>query len=465
MGVTSILNIAKNALFAQQTALQVTSNNIANVNTPGYARQEAILTEETAIPTDTGLIGNGVQVLSVMSHYSRYLESSLAREATSFEEQKTYEQYFSRIESVLDENNTKLTSNINAFFNAWQDLSTDPTSTTSRLNVATSGANLTNGIRSTYSELRDMQLEVNDKIGQDVSDINDILNSIAQLNSQIIALNASGIQNSSFGSQRAQLVQKLSAKMQIQTFEDGQGGLTIMTSGGKTLVDKETVFGLTAEGSLGDNFYRVLWSGNGSSSEDITDSIVGGTVKSLIDLRDNQISGFLDTIDGLAQSLVTEVNAIHSTGYTSTGVTGIDFFKAESGDYALTFDLSDEVKADSRNIVATSSLSNPTDNDKALAISHLGVASVTIGGRSSTYTDYGASIASRIGSLSQNAKDLSEYHQDLMTAIQSQRDSVSGVSIDEEMSNLIKFQYAYQAAARLVNVADTLMQSLLEIAR
>ena len=147
MGISSILNTAKAALLAQQTAMQITSNNIANVNTEGYARQEAVLAERTPTQTDVGLLGNGVEVTAVISYFNKYLDTALARETTSSEEWKTYEQYFSRIESVLDENNTNLTSNITAFFNAWQELSADPTSTTSRLNVATAAANLANGIR------------------------------------------------------------------------------------------------------------------------------------------------------------------------------------------------------------------------------------------------------------------------------------------------------------------------------
>jgi flagellar hook-associated protein 1 FlgK len=128
-------------------------------------------------------------------------------------------------------------------------------------------------------------------------------------------------------------------------------------------------------------------------------------------------------------------------------------------------DISDEVRTDVMNIAVTSSALNPSNNDIALAIADLGIGSVTISGRDTTYVDFTASTSSRIGSLSQNAKNLSEYHQNLMISVQKQRDSVSGVSIDEELSNLIKYQYAYQAAARLINAADTLMNSLLEIGR
>jgi flagellar hook-associated protein 1 len=468
MAIGSILNCAMTALLAQQTAMTVTSNNIANVNTEGYARQEAVLAELAPTRFGTTLLGNGVEVTAVTSQYNKYLSTALAKEASSYEEQKTYEQYFSRIESILSENNTNLTSNITAFFNAWQDLSADPTSSTCRLNVQTSGTNLTSGIRDMYSQLQNIQSEVDDIVGQKVTDINGLLHSIAELNGQISSLKGSGQESSTYVNQRAKLVEKLSAIIDINTFEDGQGALTVMIAGGKTLLDKETVCELTADrSSSADNLYRITWDGNSSSLTDVTDIIRGGSLGALIDLRDSQLPSFMNTIDDLVQSLVTNVNDIHNTGYTASGATGIDFFQADTRAYALTFDLTDEIKADAQNIAVTSSAANPTDNDIALSIAGLGSASVRIGTSTvlTTYTDYGAAIASRIGSLSQNAQNLAEYHETYKASIQSQVDSVSGVSIDEEMSNLIKFQYAYQAAARLLNTAQTLMDSLLEMIR
>jgi flagellar hook-associated protein 1 FlgK len=465
MGITSILNIAKNALFAQQTALQVLSNNVANVNTKGYARQEAVLVEETNLRTDSGLLGNGVRVAMVISHYDKYLEASVAKENNSLEEQKTYEQYFGRIESILDENNSNLTANISAFFNTWQDLSADPLSITSRSNVATAGANISTGIRNVYGELQDLQAETDNNVSKEVESINGILSAIASLNNQIYAAGASGGENNSLVNQRARLLQELSGKMDIQFFADRDGGMTVMTSGGKPLVDRGTVYELSAEKSPVTNFYNITWQGNSFVSVDITDTIRGGVLKGLIDLRDNQIKGFKDDLDNLAQSIMTEINNLHSTGYNMNGTTNINFFTNLTQNFAAAMDISDEVKTDVMNIAVTSLASNPSNNDIALAIADMGIGSVTISGQDTTYVDFTASTSSRIGSLSRNAQDLSEYHQNLMTSVEKQRDSISGVSIDEELSNLIKYQYAYQAAARLINAADTLMNSLLEIAR
>ena len=465
MGITSILNIARNALFAQQSALQVLSNNIANVNTPGYARQEAVLNEADSIMTDGGLLGNGVKVEQIISNYDKYLEFSMAREYTSMEEQMTYEKFFTRIESVLDEGNSQLTSNITAFFNAWQTLSADPLSSVARADVAMNGANVAQGIRNIYTQLNSLQAEADNNVPSEVTQINNILASIAEFNKKTYASSVSGAEGSSFKTQSLAALQELSGKMNIQYFEDQNGGFTVMTGGGKLLVEKGMVYELSAQKDPTDNFYDVYWQGNSLNSVDISGSITGGSLKSLMDLRDNQISGFIDDINELAESLMTQVNAIHSTGYNSGGTTGVNFFENMTGNYAANLDLSDEIKTDIGYIAASSSAANSSNNDIALALANLGTADVTIGGTTTTYVSYSASIASTIGNLSQNAQNLSEYHQNLMEMVRNQRESVSGVSIDEEMSNLIKFQYAYQAAARLINTADTLMQALMEIAR
>jgi len=464
MGITSILNIAKNALFAQQTSLQILSNNVANVNTKGYARQEAVLTEADSVRTDSGLLlGGGVRIDRIMSHYDKYLEYSIAKQNNALEEQRTYEKFFGRIESVLDENNSKLTSNITAFFNSWQGLSADPLSSVARADVAMKATNLCQGIRNTYGELKNLQIEADNNVANEVQEINNLLASIAELNKKTYEAAADGSESAGFASQRLIALQELSGKLNLQYFEDQNGGLTVMTTDGKSLVEKGNVYELSVERSVTDNFYRVYWNGNSVNSVDITGNISGGSLKGLIDLRDTQLTGFMDSVDDLAQSLMTEVNAIHSAGYNSNGTTGVNFFKDMTGDYAANIDLGDEIKTDVRYIAATSSASNMSNNDIALAISDLGSAGVTIGGVDTSYVTYSASIASTIGNLSKNAQDLSEYHQNLMNMVSNQRDSISGVSIDEEMSNLIKFQYAYQAAARLITTADTLMTALMEI--
>ncbi len=460
MSITSILTIAKSAILAQQTAIQVTSNNIANANTTGYVRQQTVLTESTCRTGSTGLIGNGVTAIRIAACYDRYLERSVARQMCSAEEWQVYKSYFSRMESILDENTTNLTARVTSFYSAWQALATDPTGTTARLAVVSAGENMCQTIRDIYGVLKNLQAELDEKVGQTVDDVNNILQSIARTNAEMAR---SGANDTSLLAERTALVKQLSGMVNIQYFENTGGTLTVMTSGGKLLVDGSNYNSLLAEESA-DGVYRVAWLSASGTKVDITEDISAGSLKSLIDLRDNQVTAFIDDINDLAVSLADEINAIHNTGYTATGVTGIGFFKpvTTTGDYAAVMNLSDEVAASEDYIAATSSTGSTSGNDTALAIAALSSASVTISGRSTTYVDQCTSILSKIGSLSENAQTVSDYHQALLSSVETQRDSVSAVSTDEEMVNLVKFQYAYQAAARLLTTADQLLSSLLE---
>jgi flagellar hook-associated protein 1 FlgK len=465
MSITSILNIATSALFASQASIQVTSNNVANADTEGYIRQTAVLTESASVETAAGLIGSGVTVTAIKAVYDKYLEASVAEENNASEEWSIYETYFGRIETILNEDNTGLSANITDFFNAWESLSVDPTNSTVLTAVVTAGDNMCQTIQDVYGELKDLQTELNGSVAEKVKDVNNILSSIAELNSQIYKEGSSGADDATLISQRTELISELSGIIDIQCYEDSNGGLTVMTSDGKLLVDGVNANELSVEDSGTDGCYSVIWNSASGASEDITDDISGGSLKALIDLRDNQITAFIDEINDLAESLATEVNSLHSSGYGANGTTGINFFTEVSttGDYASMFAVSDEVETSTDYIAVSSTADSTSGNETALAIAKLTSGSVTIDGQSTTFTDCCASMESEIGSLSENAQDLSEYHTSLLASLETERDSVSGVSTDEEMTNLIKYQYAYQAAARLITTAESLLDALMEV--
>ena len=460
MSIASILNIAQTALAATQASLQTTSHNIANVNTTGYARQEAVLEEAPSISTAHGLMGNGVEVKGVIRYYDKYLEQTLAAKNTTLQQDTVTESYFQRIEGTLNEDNSNLSQYITAFFNGWQDLSTDPTSVADRESLASEGTDVARSIKNIYSDLKGLQSELNNDVGQEVTDANTLIKSIASLNTMILEGGTQGGQANDYIDQRNEQVKELSAKLDLVTFQDQYGRMTVLTSKGKMLVDGDTSYELATDVDQTTGLTGVAWKDASGNLFDISSDIQAGKFKAMLDMRDNQIPGFISNIDNLAQTLIQQVNTIHATGYNLNG-TQNDFFKSISGNYAKDIGLSDEVKADSKNISATSSLANTTDNDVALSLAGLADSNVCDGG-TTTFTGYTASIVSRIGELTKAATDSVQYDQNTMDVVNNQRESVSGVSLDDEMTNLIKFEHAYEAGARLYTVADDLFKSLLE---
>jgi flagellar hook-associated protein 1 len=464
MSITSILSIAKNAMSASQTALNVTSNNIANVNTKGYARQDAVFEEAKPIPTDVGLMGDGVRITSIRRYCEQYLEDAIAAKNSSLEQQATVEKYLVRVESLLDENNSNLSSSIVDFFNGWQELSTDPTSTAARISiVAKLGENVSATIRGIYNELKALQVELNNNLPKEVEKVNTIISEIANLNQKICESGLEDGEASAYVDRRTELFKELSGKLSVTSIKDSTGGLTVLTEKGKILVDRNKYWNLATIQDDITGLNRIAWQDASGNPYDITDDIGAGTLRALIYIRDEQLQDvFIKNIDDLAESIIREVNTVHEAGVNLNGTTGVAFFEPVEEAYAKNIQVSAAVQGDAKNIAATSSSDNPTDNDIALQIAALGEDTVEIDGNQTTYTSYVSSLTAEVGLVTGNAKDLLEYDQETMAIMEEQRESVSGVSIDEEMANLIKFQYAYQAAARLFTVADDLFKSILE---
>ena len=447
MSISSTLNVAKAALIATQTSVQVASNNIANVNTVGYARQEAVL--EDASP-------NGVCINTIMRYYDKYLESSMRGKNSNAGEQSVLSTYLNRIEGVVNEDNSNLSNNLTAFFNDWQSLSTDPTNKGLKQTLVSQGQTLAQSVDSIYADLKGLQTEANSQINSDIASINGMLSSIADLNKRIIESSGnvdSGSGKNGYLDQKTALLDKLSRKMGITTFDDEYGRTTVLTTSGKPLVEDGGAWSLTtiADGTTG--YSNVAWKDTTGDVTDITGSIGGGEIKALIDTRDKYTPEFLTAMDDLSNAL---------KGNVKWSVNGIStsFFQGTSGaDIAV----SQSLVNDPTLISATSDpVNNPTDNDIAVAMASLADEKLLDGG-TSTFTDFLANLAGRAGQVASNAKDAAQYTSDTLSALSSQRASISGVSIDDEMTNLIKFQYAYQAASRLFTVADTLLQDLMKV--
>lgn len=468
MSIASILNIAKGAMFVHQTSIQISSNNIANANTEGYCRLDPDLREAPLVPTDYGLLGNGVEIAGFVRYFDRFLEASIASRNTDLDQQKTEVTYFERIESILNEDSSRLAANITEFFNSWQELSADPTNLARRSSLATQGENLARTIKNLYGELTGLQRELDLQVREGVDEINGLTASIADLNQKIIALGSSSTTEASdYLNQRAKLLKELSGKMKVISFEDEAGSLTVMTENGRSLVDRNHSWQLKTELDSSTGFNNVVWDDGKGNLTNLTTAISSGELKALIDMRDKYLgAGFVTDLNNLAQTIVTEVNSRHREGYGLNGTNDIPFFvESTSANYASSMALSVEVSTDVRYIAAASSSDDMSGNDNALNIASLIDKDLTIGGEATRITTYVSTMMSEIGDLTKNAQTMTDHQESAMKIMEQQRESLSGVSIDEELTKLMKYQYAYQAAARLITIADEMFQNLLEVAR
>jgi flagellar hook-associated protein 1 FlgK len=465
-GVRSIFDIAKGALTASQLALQTVSHNVANVDTPGYSREEAVLQTSTPMPSPVGLLGNGVKVSEVRRFFDKYLNDTIQKKNTDLQFQQTSEQYLQQMEGILNESNSQLTQNITGFFNAWHDLSTDPASVPPRVAVETQGENLARSIRSVYTDLRGLQNEINNTVGQEVDNINKLTSTLADLNQHIGDSGTDG-QANDYLDQQTELLKELSGKLGIVSFRDNLNRITVLTASGNALVDGSNHWNLQVSDPGATGFFRVNWQDSKGNLSDITTNITNGTVGSLLRERDVDAQGFLDQLNGLAQTIITQVNQIHQTGYNLNQTTGVAFFKPLTQSYAANMDVSDDVKNDVNNIASTSSLDRATDNDITLGIAGLADGNLPFTVNGSTVqtrpVDFVSSMVSRVGELTKNAQDLVTYQTNTMSVLTQQQQAVSGVSLDEELTNLMQYQRAYQASAKLITTADDFLVTLLNL--
>ncbi len=462
MALMNLLNIGKSAIFASQSAINVTAHNIANVNTPGYTRQEAILRIATPIvPVAGGYIGMGVNVSTIERRYDRFISGQLLGQEQNFGKSSVMDQVLGQVEQVFnDAGGAGLSNSLNAFFDAWRSLSSTPEDTAKRTVLISDANTLVGTMKQMESGMLGTIKEMNGEIVDVAGRVNDIATDIARLNARIVQIESGGgsAKANDLRDARDGLVTELSGLAEIGTLEDKNGSLTV-TLGMRNLVDRETVNRVTTlPGVSGDVRLSI-------DGVDVTPRITNGRLGGLLASREAVASGPLADLRRLAAALTNEMNSLHRAGVGLDGTTGNDFFTPLSppltdADAISNFGVA---VSDPRKIAAASAASAlPGDNTNALRIAGLADASVTSLGGATFSGHYGGLVAD-VGKLARNASDLSQFDGNLRSELLNRRESASGVSLDEEATNLIAFQRAYEAGAKIIRITDELLQTVLKL--
>lgn len=452
-----MLNIAKQALFAHQTAMNTAGQNIANVNTEGYSRQRVTLAASRATPTSFGYLGSGVQVQAVERIRSEMIDQQLLGERPALELYNFKSSGLEFIEEIFNEpSEFGLSRNIEEFFNSWFDLSNDPESTASRTVVRQKAQTMTSSFRRIDRELSNYQTHLNRELSSAVDEVNMISKEIAKLNDRIVNAEVNGHQAPVLRDQRDILVGQLSKLVDVRTNENEYGGISVSV-GGRTLVV--------------DTFYEPFTLTTISESDPgpfITferDSavarITSGKIKGLLDLRDENIPDYRSRLDTLAVALTEQINTVHTTGYNLNGITGIDFFDSTTSG-AAGFEISTSILANANLIATSDTTGEPGNNATALAVAKI-ADSLTMNSGEFTFSDYYNSLISNIGSETQEANFLTNTFGLTVEQLEYSREAISGVSLDEEITNMIEAQAAFNAAARIISVVDEMTQVVLNI--
>jgi len=459
-GLFDSLEIGRKSLLAQQAALEVTGNNIANVNTPGYHRQRAILEETAPMPTGIGELGTGVTVSQVRSVRDQFLELRISQATQNVAMQDAVAAYLRQVGTAFGSGNNSIQEDLSRFFNSFSTLATDPTSSPLRYGVVSAAQNLAASFREAAQQLVDVQDQANAAAEQTVSEINELTGRIAQLNMQIASGEAGGSDAATLRDQRSLALNELAAAIDIHYYEADDGTVTVSTAGGDSLVTAGFVSELHTETQPPNGYVGVF-----TSTKEITDSIRGGKLGGLLDVRDRLIPAYQQQLDTLAAAVISQVNTAHSAGtdlQSPSTSPAVNLFMpaATVAGAAAGFTVNPDVVSDVRYIAAGLS-GAPGDNANALAIAALSFQKLLSGG-TQTFAESFAALQFGIGTDEQGAIMQSDVGNAVLTQLENSRESYSGVSLDEEATDLIRFQRAYQAAARFVSVIDQLTEELVQ---
>ncbi len=468
--IYGILSTASRSLLTQQKAIDVTGQNIANVNTPGYSRQRVVMQPNTPINFEPGQMGTGVKAAEIERIYDRFIGGQINREATNLGQWEAAEGALQRIELVFDETSgVGLDQSLNEFWAAWQDLINNPGGYSERTVLASKSQTLARTFNNMATNLRQIQEDYDTNISGTIDEINGIAGQIADLNHKISQVEVAGQNSNDYRDQRDLLLKDLSALIDVTTFENDAGQVTVLVGDGKPLVQSPYAWQLGTQTNAS-GLQDVVWLERDGSPTDITAAIQGGRIRGWLDVRDGYAADYLNRLDTLAQSIVTEVNTLHQNGFgltidpiSGSPITGQDFFVG-SGTTAAAMAVNPDLLSDANRIAAaTTAATVPGDNRNAVAIAALQSTAIMSGGKA-TFSDYYSALVGSVGSDVRSASANHDYEASMVTQLENYRESVAGVSLDEEMINLVKYQHAYEAAARVITTVDEMLDTVLNMA-
>ena len=445
-GLNASLMVGIQALEATQGALNATSNNIANANTPGYTREVAQFSENAQTVSGSVVSGGGVTLDGLQSVRDELLNLQIQQQTSQQSSADAQSSTLQQIQTYFSSaGGGDIATALSGFSTSLSQLSANPTSSAVRQGVLSSGQNLANAFKSTANGLTSAQTDADGQVTQTVAQVNTLTKQIAQLNGQLSQLKAAGQDGGTVQDQRDELVQQLSGLTGISVTQSSDGE-TITTGNGAPLVMGGQSFSLqTTTGS--DGMQHVL----DSNGTDITSSLTGGTLGGAIQVRDQVIPGFLSQLNTLASQVATSFNAAQAQGFDSNGKVGQSFFtipatasEAASGiSVALTDPASVAISSDG------SAGSNGNITNLSAALTNALPSGMT---PAAAYS----SLVFQVGNSASNASAQSTAIGLNLQQLTNQQGSISSVDTNEEATNLLRFQTAYEAAARIISTVQQL---------
>ena len=555
--IFSTLSSAKLGLLAQQLAIEVTGQNVANIETEGYSRQDVSFEANTPRGHIKygGLhqLGTGVRIASIERAHDQFLFTQIMDEGDLTGSTEVKKEIFEQLEVLFNEGSGRsLNDALSLFFSSVHDLATNARGLPERVDLISKAEHLASTFNQTGNQLFTIQRNIDATIETEVAKINTLTTQIGKLNESIHANEpTSQYKANDLRDNRDRLVKELSKKIDIQLVQESDNQISLTLKDGTALVLKDQVFDLSTSINANNESFNDVYIDTGSTTKNITSTIKGGELRGYLDMRDTEVESVLDKMNILSGSFIQEFNSIHREGFGIDGNSGLDFFtpldvtvdhdvdntgtavvsmtnaspttisvdefeiaftgsneftlnnlttNASSGTFTfikgstfnikdgfavaisgtaasgdkVTFSVSEDaaslmsvsstITADGQKIAAGTTTNGDGGNALLMADlqNELVFNSVTWSSESGSFTvdEYYNAVVSTIGIKSFSAQAILRQQEGVMLQLNSRRESISGVSIDEEMIKMIKFQQAYNASARMISIVDEMLDTL-----
>ncbi|MDQ2834012.1 MAG: flagellar hook-associated protein FlgK [Acidobacteriota bacterium] len=457
--IASVMDIARQALTANQEALNVTANNVANQNTAGYTRQVVNFESFDAVTLNGDTYGAGVTATE-RSQRDRVLEQRVQQQTQVQSQAGALQSALQQVENIFglqsssaSAASTALGSSINSFFSSLTALTGNPSSPAIRQNVLSTATGLAATFNSASNQLSDIASSLNQQVVSDAGQINSLTTTIASLNQQITGSSPTS-DAGTLEDQRQQAITQLSQLVGLDQIATEGNGITLTTTNGALLVSGNQSFALNATQVGGAT--QVI---GGVGGQNITASLSGGDLGGVLQARDQQLPSYTNALDKLAYGIGSQVNAVNQAGVDGNGNPGAALFSFATGASGAAASI--QVSATSSAAVAAAGVGQGSaGNTNALALANI-QDSVVVG--SQTAASFVASFLSQVGSDASSAATNNGAQQATLAQLSSQRNSLSGVSLDQEAANLTQYQRSYQAASQLFTIANSIMASAINL--
>lgn len=471
--ISSLMSVGRRSMMNSQTGLHTVGHNIANKETEGYSRQRTETHSNLAMGEGKVRIGMGARAATVERTNNPYLEKQIGHERSELATAQGRQQGLSRLEGIYNEQTVEgFNKSLGEFFNAFRELATNPESMPRRTAVKAAAEALTNDFHNMNTQLNDVNKDINSQLAISVNELNSYSTEIATLNKQIQEVEIGGGYANDERDRRDLLLKKLGEVVDIKWTEGDDSSVTVSTASDALLVVGSTASHLDAvasparEGKGEGDFDIIYYHNDYAQPITLSDRIQGGRLGGLLSVRSGELQTLKNDMDRLAYTITTEVNQAHGQGYNAYNQTGVMFFDPlnDPQGAAEFMKVNTQIASDSARVAVGRDPHKPGDNRVALQIAELQYAKPVFGGSQSIDEFYNG-LVGELGIKNQAINRQVDVKSNIVSQLNNLRESISGVSLDEEAAKMIEMQKHFDAAARLIRTADEIMETVINIKR